>query len=135
MLAGMTALREAFVVDAVRTPIARFKGGLASVRADDLAAHVLSALLARHPSAGPRLDHVVFGATNQAGEDNRNIARMAALIAGVPYDVPAVTMSRLCGSGLEPVCDAVRRIATGEAEVVVAGGVESMTRAPYVFAK
>jgi acetyl-CoA acyltransferase len=135
MLAGMTALREAFVVDAVRTPIARYKGALASVRADDLAAHVLSALLARHPSAGPRLDHVVFGATNQAGEDNRNVARMAALVAGLPFEVPALTVNRLCGSGLEAVCDAVRRIATGEADVVIAGGVESMTRAPFAFAK
>jgi acetyl-CoA acetyltransferase family protein len=135
MLAGMTALREAFVVDAVRTPIARYKGALASVRTDDLAAHVLSALLARHPSAGPRLDHVVFGATNQAGEDNRNVARMAALVAGLPFEVPALTVNRLCGSGLEAVCDAVRRIATGDADVVIAGGVESMTRAPFAFAK
>ncbi|HEX3343300.1 MAG TPA: beta-ketoacyl synthase N-terminal-like domain-containing protein, partial [Polyangiaceae bacterium] len=131
----MTALREAFVVDAVRTPIARFRGGLASVRADDLAAHILTALLARHSSAGPRLDQVIFGATNQAGEDNRNVARMAALVAGLPFEVPAVTVNRLCGSGLEAVCDGVRRIATGDADVVIAGGVESMTRAPFAFAK
>ncbi|HEY3816616.1 MAG TPA: acetyl-CoA C-acyltransferase [Polyangiaceae bacterium] len=131
----MTALREAFVVDAVRTPIARFKGGLASVRADDLAAHVLSALVARNPGLGARLDQVVFGATNQAGEDNRNVARMAVLVAGLPFELPAMTVNRLCGSGLEAVCDAVRRVATGDADVVVAGGVESMTRAPFAFGK
>jgi 3-oxoadipyl-CoA thiolase len=135
MLGAMTALREAFVLDAVRTPIARFRGGLASVRADDLAAHIITALLERHPSARGRVDQVVFGATNQAGEDNRNVARMAALIAGLPFEVPAVTVNRLCGSGLEAVCDAVRRVATGDADVVVAGGVESMTRAPFVFGK
>jgi 3-oxoadipyl-CoA thiolase len=131
----MTALREAFLVDAVRTPIARYKGGLASVRPDDLAAHVLTALIQRHPAARARLDHVVFGATNQAGEDNRNVARMAALVAGLPFEVPALTVNRLCGSGLEAVCDAVRRIATGDADVVIAGGVESMTRAPFAFGK
>jgi 3-oxoadipyl-CoA thiolase len=131
----MTALRDAFLVDAVRTPIARYRGALAAVRPDDLAAHVLSALGERNPALAARLDHVVFGATNQAGEDNRNVARMAALLAGLPFEVPAVTVNRLCGSGLEAVCDAVRRIATGEADVVVAGGVESMTRAPFAFAK
>jgi 3-oxoadipyl-CoA thiolase len=131
----MTPLREAFVVDAVRTPIARYRGALASVRPDDLAAHVVTALGARNPALIGRLDQVVFGATNQAGEDNRNVARMAALLASLPYEVPAVTVNRLCGSGLEAVCDAVRRIATGEADVVVAGGVESMTRAPFAFAK
>jgi 3-oxoadipyl-CoA thiolase len=131
----MPALREAFLVDAVRTPIARYKGALATVRPDDLAAHVLAALVARHPALGARLDHVVFGATNQAGEDNRNVARMAALVAGVPFEVPAVTVNRLCGSGLEAVCDGVRRIATGDADVVIAGGVESMTRAPFAFGK
>src|SRR5271170_8030654 len=131
----MPSLRDAFLVDAVRTPIARFKGGLASVRPDDLAAHVLSALVQRNPAVAEKLDHVVFGSTNQAGEDNRNVARMAALVAGLPYEVPAVTVNRLCGSGLEAVCDAVRRIATGDADVVIAGGVESMTRAPFVFGK
>jgi 3-oxoadipyl-CoA thiolase len=128
-------LRDAFIVDAVRTPIGRYRGGLATMRPDDLAAHVLSALGKRHPALYQKLDHVVLGATNQAGEDNRNVARMAALLAGVPYEVAAVTVNRLCGSGLEAVCDAVRRIGTGEADVVVAGGVESMTRAPFVFAK
>jgi 3-oxoadipyl-CoA thiolase len=131
----MPALREAFVVDAVRTPIARYKGALATVRPDDLAAHLLAALVQRHPAMVGRLDHVVFGATNQAGEDNRNVARMAALIAGLPFEVPALTVNRLCGSGLEAVCDAVRRIATGDADVVIAGGVESMTRAPFAFGK
>jgi len=128
-------LRDAFLVDAVRTPIARIRGALASVRSDDLAAHVIAALLQRSPALGERVDHVVFGATNQAGEDNRNVARMAALLAGLPFDLPAVTVNRLCGSGLEAVCDGVRRIATGEADVVVAGGVESMTRAPFAFGK
>ena len=131
----MATLREAFLVDAVRTPIARYKGALANVRPDDLAAHVLAALVTRNAAAGAAIDQVVFGATNQAGEDNRNVARMALLAAGLPFEVPAVTVNRLCGSGLEAVCDAVRRVATGDADVVVAGGVESMTRAPFAFGK
>jgi 3-oxoadipyl-CoA thiolase len=131
----MATLRDAFLVDAVRTPIARFKGGLASVRSDDLAAHILGALAKRNPALAEKLDQVVFGSTNQAGEDNRNVARMASLVAGFPFEVPAVTVNRLCGSGLEAVCDAVRRVATGDADVVMAGGVESMTRAPFAFAK
>jgi len=131
----MPSLRDAYLVDAVRTPIARFRGGLATVRPDDLAARVLSALVQRNPALSERLDHVVFGATNQAGEDNRNVGRMAALVAGLPYEIPAVTVNRLCGSGLEAVCDAVRRVWTGDADVVVAGGVESMTRAPFAFGK
>ncbi len=128
-------MHAAYLVDAVRTPIAKYKGGLATIRPDDLAAHVLTALLTRTPAAKERLDHVVFGATNQAGEDNRNVARMAVLLADLPYEVPGVTVNRLCGSGLEAVCDAARRIATGDADVVIAGGVESMTRAPFAFAK
>jgi acetyl-CoA acyltransferase len=92
------ALRPVYVVDALRTPIGRYAGGLASVRPDDLAAHVIEALVERQPKLGAVLDHVVFGATNQAGEDNRNVARMAALVAGLPYEVPAVTVNRLCGS-------------------------------------
>ena len=127
--------REVFVIDAVRTPIGRYAGGLATVRPDDLAAHVIEALVRRVPSLLPRLDQVIFGATNQAGEDNRNVARMAALIAGIAYDVPAVTVNRLCGSGLEAVADAARMIAVGEAECVIAGGVESMTRAPFSMPK
>jgi 3-oxoadipyl-CoA thiolase len=131
----MPTLREVFLVDAVRTPIARFRGALASVRGDDLATHVLLALAKRNPALIEKLDQVTFGATNQAGEDNRDVARMAVLLAGLPYEVPAVTVNRLCGSGLEAVCDAVRRIATADADVAVAGGVESMTRAPFVFSK
>ena len=131
----MAQLRDAFLVDAVRTPIARYKGGLATVRPDDLAAHVIAALLTRSPALAEKVDQIVFGATNQAGEDNRNVGRMAGLIAGLPFEVPAVTVNRLCGSGLEAVADAVRRVWTGEADVVVAGGVESMTRAPFAFGK
>jgi acetyl-CoA acyltransferase len=131
----MRALTDAWLVDAVRTPIGRYGGGLASVRPDDLAAHVLAALLARQPALAERVDHVVLGATNQAGEDNRNVARMAALLAGLPDAVPAVTVNRLCGSGLEAVTDAAMRVWTGDAEVVIAGGVESMTRAPFAFRK
>ncbi len=124
-----------FVIDAARTPIGRFRGGLSSVRPDDLAAGVLTALLDRSPAVKGRVDEVVFGATNQAGEDNRNVARMALLLAGMPYEVTGVTVNRLCGSGLEAVQYAARAIATGERDVVIAGGVESMTRAPFVMAK
>jgi 3-oxoadipyl-CoA thiolase len=131
----MATSREVFLVDAVRTPIGRFRGALASVRADDLATHALVALGKRNAAVFEKLDQVSFGATNQAGEDNRDVARMAVLLAGLPYEVPAVTLNRLCGSGLEAVCDAVRRVATGDAEVAVGGGVESMTRAPFVFGK
>ncbi len=126
-----STIRPVYVVDAVRTPIARYAGGLAPVRPDDLAAHVIAALAARSPALAARLDHVVFGSTNQAGEDNRNVARMALLLAGLPYEVPAVTVNRLCGSGLEALADAARMIAVGEASLAVAGGVESMTRAPF----
>ncbi len=131
----MNALRPAYLVDAVRTPVGRYRGALAKVRADDLAAHVIEALVKRSPALAPRIDHVVFGATNQAGEDNRNVARMAALLAGLPYEVPAVTVNRLCGSGLEAVADAVARVWIGDADLVVAGGVESMTRAPFATRK
>lgn len=129
------SLRKVFVIDAVRTPIGRYAGGLATVRPDDLAAHVISSLVSRNQSAASALDHVVFGATNQAGEDNRNVARMALLLAGLPYEVPAVTVNRLCGSGLEAVADAARMIALGEADCAIAGGVESMTRAPFSMPK
>jgi acetyl-CoA acyltransferase len=124
-----------YVVDAVRTPIGKYRGSLASVRGDDLGALVLLELVKRQPELVAKLDQVVFGATNQAGEDNRNVARMAVLLAGLPYEIPAVTVNRLCGSGLEAVNDAARMIALGEAEVAVAGGVESMTRAPYSMPK
>ena len=131
----MIALRPAYVVDAVRTPIGRYRGALAAVRPDDLAAGLLVALTSRHPGVAEALDQVIFGATNQAGEDNRNVARMALLVAGLPYEVPAVTVNRLCGSGLEAVTDAVMRIWTGDAELAIAGGVESMTRAPFAMRK
>ncbi|MEM6956481.1 MAG: thiolase family protein [Myxococcota bacterium] len=126
---------DVVVIDALRSPIGRFRGGLARVRPDDLAAHVLSALLERNASAKADLEEVMLGATNQAGEDNRNIARMAALLAGLPYEVTGVTVNRLCGSGLEAVIDARRAIALGDHEVLVAGGVESMSRAPYAMQK
>ena len=128
-------MRAAYILDGVRSPIGKHRGALSSVRADDLAARMITAILGRNPGVADRIDHVVFGATNQAGEDNRNVARMATLLAGLPYEVPALTVNRLCGSGLEAVSDAVRRVWTGDAEVVIAGGVESMTRAPYVFGK
>jgi acetyl-CoA acyltransferase len=131
----MRGLLPAYLVDAVRTPVGKYRGAFAQVRSDDLAATVIRALCERMPALGPRIDHVVFGATNQAGEDNRNVARMAGLLAGLPYEVPAVTVNRLCGSGLEAVSDAVMRIWTGDAEVVVAGGVENMTRAPFAMRK
>ena len=105
------------------------------MRSDDLAAHVVAALVARQPSLAERVEQVVFGSTNQAGEDNRNVARMAALLAGLPFEVAAVTVNRLCGSGLEAINDAARMISLGEADVVIAGGVESMTRAPYSMPK
>jgi len=124
-----------YIVDAVRTPIGKVAGALSSVRTDDLAAHVVDALARRHEVCVPHLDQVVMGATNQAGEDNRNVARMALLLAGLPFDVPGVTVNRLCGSGLEAIADAARMIAMGEADCAIAGGVESMSRAPYVMSK
>jgi acetyl-CoA acetyltransferase family protein len=128
--------REVYVVDAVRSPIGRFGGALAGVRPDDLAALVVRALLERSPSLDPtRVDEVLFGAANQAGEDNRNVARMAGLLAGLPTTVPGATHNRLCASGLDAVIGAARSIAVGDASVVVAGGVESMTRAPWVLPK
>ena len=124
-----------FVIDAVRTPIGRFRGALSSQRPDDLAARTVGALLGRTPAAAAAVEEVVLGAANQAGEDNRNVARMAALLAGLPYEVTGVTVNRLCGSGLEAVQYAARAIACGERSVMIAGGVESMTRAPFVMAK
>ncbi|MEO5711130.1 MAG: acetyl-CoA C-acyltransferase [Nocardioidaceae bacterium] len=125
-----------FVVDAVRTPVGRHGGALAKVRPDDLGAVVIKALLARTPSLDPaRIGEVLFGAANQAGEDNRNVARMASLLAGLPTSVPGSTVNRLCASGLDAVVGAARTIAVGDASIMVAGGVESMTRAPYVLPK
>ncbi|MEM1033867.1 MAG: thiolase family protein [Myxococcota bacterium] len=131
----LRAARPVYVVDAVRTPLGKYGGALASVRSDDLAAHVITALTERHPQVTSRVDQVVFGATNQAGEDSRNVARMASLLAGLSHDVAAVTVNRLCGSGLEAIGAAFRMIALGEADCVIAGGVESMSRAPFVMAK
>jgi len=128
--------REVFICDAVRTPIGRFGGALAAVRADDLAAIPLRALLERNPQLDPAaIEEVFMGSANQAGEDNRNVARMAALLAGLPDTVPGVTLNRLCASGMDAVGTAFRAIACGEMELAIAGGVESMSRAPYVMGK
>src|ERR1700724_2519326 len=132
----MSGLRDVFLCDAVRTPIGRYGGALAKIRADDLAAIPIRALLARNPKVDwAALDEVVLGCANQAGEDNRNVARMALLLAGLPEAVPGVTVNRLCGSGLNAVGDAARAIRAGEIELAIAGGVESMTRAPFVTPK
>jgi acetyl-CoA acyltransferase len=129
-------MSEPFICDAARTPIGRYGGALAAVRADDLAAVPIAALLARNPSLEPAaIEEVLLGCANQAGEDNRNVARMAGLLAGLPVSVPGATINRLCGSGLDAVAMAARIIRAGEAEVVVAGGVESMSRAPFVVPK
>jgi acetyl-CoA acyltransferase len=129
-------MTDAFICDAVRTPIGRYGGALASVRADDLAALPITALLKRNPSLEPAaIDEVLLGCANQAGEDNRNVARMAGLLAGLPVTVPGATINRLCGSGLDAVTIAARAIKAGEAEVIIAGGVESMSRAPFVMPK
>lgn len=129
-------MSSAFIVDAVRTPFGRYGGGLANVRPDDLAAHILKALLDRTPGLEPEsIDEVVYGDANQAGEDNRNVARMALLLAGLPTSVPASTVNRLCGSSLDAAMLASRAIETGDASTVVVGGVESMTRAPWVMPK
>jgi 3-oxoadipyl-CoA thiolase len=129
-------MRDVFICDAVRTPIGRFGGALASVRTDDLGAIPIRALLARNPKLDPAaIEEVLYGCANQAGEDNRNVARMALLLAGVPQDVPGATINRLCGSGMDAVGTAARAIRTGEIELAIAGGVESMTRAPFVMPK
>ncbi len=127
----MTAV---YAVDACRTPVGKIKGSLSSVRPDHLSADVIAALLARNPWLDPaRVDDVYWGAANQAGEDNRNVARMAVLLAGLPVEVPGATVNRLCGSGMEAIASAARAIAAGEADVCLAGGAESMTRAPFVL--
>jgi 3-oxoadipyl-CoA thiolase len=128
-------MSETLIVDAVRTPMGRFGGALAAVRPDDLAAHVIEALVERSDVPTDEIDDVMWGAANQAGEDNRNVARMALLLAGIPASVPGATVNRLCGSGLEAVNCGHREIRTGEAGLVIAGGSESMTRAPFVTAK
>ncbi|MGW7561649.1 thiolase family protein [Streptomyces sp. NPDC054757] len=130
------SIRDVYIVDAVRTPVGKFAGALAGVRPDDLAAHVVRSLVERAPDLDPsRIDDVYFGDANGAGEDNRDVARMAVLLAGLPVSVPGVTVNRLCGSGLEAVIQAARAIAVGDASVAVAGGVESMSRAPWVLQK
>ena len=129
-------MTEAFICDAVRTPIGRYGGALSAVRADDLGAIPLRALLARNPKLDPSaIEEVLFGCANQAGEDNRNVARMALLLAGLPQEIPGSTVNRLCGSGMDAVGIAARAIKAGETELMIAGGVESMSRAPFVMPK
>src|SRR5579871_4832307 len=129
-------MNEVFICDAVRTPFGRYGGALSSIRTDDLAAIPLQALLGRHPGVDwGALDDVILGCVNQAGEDNRNVARMALLLAGLPKEVPGATVNRLCGSSMDAVGVAARAIKSGEADLIVAGGVESMTRAPFVMGK
>ncbi|QGZ62431.1 3-oxoadipyl-CoA thiolase [Paraburkholderia acidisoli] len=129
-------MTEAYICDAIRTPFGRYGGALKDVRADDLAAVPIRALIERNPGVDWRaLDDIIYGCANQAGEDNRNVARMAALLAGLPTDAPGATLNRLCGSGLDAVGSAARAIKAGEASLMIAGGVESMTRAPFVMGK
>ncbi|WP_111875126.1 3-oxoadipyl-CoA thiolase, partial [Acinetobacter baumannii] len=126
----------AYIIDAIRTPFGRYAGGLAPVRADDLGAVPIKALMQRNPNVDwEQVDDVIYGCANQAGEDNRNVGRMSALLAGLPYQVPATTINRLCGSSLDAIAIAARAIKAGEANLVIAGGVESMSRAPYVMGK
>ncbi len=127
---------DAFICDAIRTPIGRYAGGLSAVRPDDLGALVIRTLIERNPKLDPAaIDDVIFGCANQAGEDNRNVARMSALLSGLPETVTGVTVNRLCGSGLDAVGEAARAIKAGDAELMIAGGVESMSRAPFVMGK
>src|SRR5450755_693960 len=129
-------MEHVYICDAIRTPFGRYGGALASVRTDDLAALPLKALMERNPKVDwGALDDVIYGCANQAGEDNRNVARMALLLAGLPKEVPGATINRLCGSSMDAIAIAARAIKCGEADIVVAGGVESMSRAPFVMAK
>ncbi|WP_284115568.1 3-oxoadipyl-CoA thiolase [Acinetobacter pittii] len=129
-------LKNAYIIDAIRTPFGRYAGGLAPVRADDLGAVPIKALMQRNPNVDwEQVDDVIYGCANQAGEDNRNVGRMSALLAGLPYQVPATTINRLCGSSLDAIAIAARAIKAGEANLIIAGGVESMSRAPYVMGK
>ena len=133
---GTGKMLDAFICDAIRTPIGRYGGGLATMRPDDLAALVIRTLMQRDPSLDPNsIDEVVFGCANQAGEDNRNVARMASLLAGLPVEVPASTINRLCASGMDAVASAARGIIAGDFQLAIAGGVESMSRAPFVMPK
>ena len=127
---------DAFICDAIRTPIGRYGGALAKMRPDDLAALVIKGLMDRNPELKPdTIDEVIFGAANQAGEDNRNVARMALLLAGLPVEVPGSTINRLCASGMDAVASVARGIRAGDYEVAIAGGVESMSRAPFIMPK
>ncbi|HHP0320537.1 3-oxoadipyl-CoA thiolase [Acinetobacter baumannii] len=129
-------MKNAYIIDAIRTPFGRYAGGLAPVRADDLGAVPIKALMQRNPNVDwEQVDDVIYGCANQAGEDNRNVGRMSALLAGLPYQVPATTINRLCGSSLDAIAIAARAIKASEANLVIAGGVESMSRAPYVMGK
>ncbi|MFP3277818.1 MAG: beta-ketoacyl synthase N-terminal-like domain-containing protein, partial [Paraburkholderia sp.] len=129
-------MNDAFICDAIRTPFGRYGGALKDVRADDLGAAPIKALIERNPGVDWRaLDDVIYGCANQAGEDNRNVARMASLLAGLPTGAPGATINRLCGSGMDAVGTAARAIKAGEARLMIAGGVESMTRAPFVMGK
>ena len=129
-------MKNAYIIDAIRTPFGRYAGGLAPIRADDLGAVPIKALMERNSSVNfSDVDDVIYGCANQAGEDNRNVGRMSALLAGVPYQVPATTVNRLCGSSLDAVAIAARAIKAGEADLIIAGGVESMSRAPFVMGK
>lgn len=129
-------MKNAYIIDAIRTPFGRYAGGLAPVRADDLGAIPIKALMERNPSINwEKVDDIIYGCANQAGEDNRNVGRMSALLASVPYQVPATTINRLCGSSLDAIAIAARAIKAGEANLIVAGGVESMSRAPFVMGK
>ncbi len=128
--------KSAWIIDILRTPVGKYGGTLASVRPDDLAAWVIKKLLERNPEIDSRqIEDVVFGAANQAGEDNRNVARMALLLAGLPFETGGVTVNRLCASGLQAIMDASRAVLHGDGECYIAGGVESMSRAPFVMAK
>src|SRR6266851_6066811 len=129
-------MTDAYICDAIRTPIGRYGGALAAVRTDDLAATPIAALVSRNPKADwGSLDDVTFGCANQAGEDNRNVARMALLLAGLPKEVPGSTVNRLCGSSMDAIACAARAIKSGETDLMIAGGVESMSRAPFAVAK
>ncbi|MEF9994798.1 MAG: 3-oxoadipyl-CoA thiolase [Acinetobacter sp.] len=129
-------MKTAYIIDAIRTPFGRYAGGLASVRADDLGSLPIKALIERNPNVDwSQVDDVIYGCANQAGEDNRNVGRMSALLAGLPVEVPATTVNRLCGSSLDAIAMAARAIKAGEADLIIAGGVESMSRAPFVMGK
>jgi len=129
-------MKDAFICDAIRTPIGRYAGALAGVRADDLGAIPMQALMQRNPDVDwSQVDDVIYGCANQAGEDNRNVARMSSLLAGLPVSVPGTTVNRLCGSGMDAVGLAARSIKAGDCDLMIAGGVESMSRAPFVMGK